>query len=112
MTSKEPSASSSVQIDAAPATVYALITDLQAMTEIVKALWDALAARDWEATKPLLTDDAIYLDVPVGPQGAARGPEDIIKRQQLVRRVPVPDHIYLYAARLVRKSRPVDVSRT
>src|SRR5205085_8482181 len=27
--------------------------------------------------------------------------EDIIKQQHLVRRVPVPDHIYLYAARLV-----------
>jgi MoxR-like ATPase len=32
--------------------------------------------------------------------------EDIIRQQQLVRRVPVPDHIYLYAARLVRKTRP------
>ena len=34
--------------------------------------------------------------------------EDIIRHQQLVRRVPVPDHIYLYAARLVRKTRPAD----
>src|SRR5207237_3891679 len=34
--------------------------------------------------------------------------EDIIKQQHLVRRVPVPDHIYLYAARLVRKTRPSD----
>jgi MoxR-like ATPase len=33
---------------------------------------------------------------------------DIIHRQHLVRRVPVPDHIYLYAARLVRKTRPSD----
>jgi MoxR-like ATPase len=32
--------------------------------------------------------------------------DDIIRQQQLVRRVPVPDHIYLYAARLVRKTRP------
>src|SRR6185295_14769681 len=32
--------------------------------------------------------------------------EDIIRQQQLVRRVPVPDHIYLYAARLARKTRP------
>jgi MoxR-like ATPase len=31
---------------------------------------------------------------------------DIIKQQTLVRRIPVPDHIYLYAARLVRKTRP------
>ncbi|WP_422924850.1 AAA family ATPase [Singulisphaera sp. PoT] len=33
-------------------------------------------------------------------------PTDIIQFQQLVRRVPVPDHIYTYAARLVRKTRP------
>jgi MoxR-like ATPase len=33
-------------------------------------------------------------------------PSEIIRYQQLVRRVPVPDHIYSYAARLVRKTRP------
>ena len=33
-------------------------------------------------------------------------PADIIRHQALVRRVPVPDHIYSYAARLVRKTRP------
>jgi MoxR-like ATPase len=33
-------------------------------------------------------------------------PADIIRHQSLVRRVPVPDHIYSYAARLVRKTRP------
>src|SRR3984957_675819 len=33
-------------------------------------------------------------------------PADVIRFQQLVRRVPVPDHIYTYAARLVRKTRP------
>ena len=32
--------------------------------------------------------------------------EEIIRHQQLVRRVPVPDHIYQFAARLVRKTRP------
>src|SRR5437868_3342290 len=32
--------------------------------------------------------------------------EDVIRHQQLVRRVPVPEHIYLHAARLVRKTRP------
>ncbi len=32
--------------------------------------------------------------------------EEIISHQSLVRRVPVPDHIYTYAARLVRKTRP------
>jgi MoxR-like ATPase len=30
----------------------------------------------------------------------------IIEHQNLVRRVPVPDHIYTYSARLVRKTRP------
>jgi MoxR-like ATPase len=32
--------------------------------------------------------------------------DDIIAHQHLVRRVPVPDHIYQFAARLVRKTRP------
>jgi MoxR-like ATPase len=32
--------------------------------------------------------------------------EEIINYQKLVRRIPVPDHIYEYAARLVRKTRP------
>src|SRR5262245_6689653 len=31
---------------------------------------------------------------------------DIVRHQQLVRRVPVPDHVYRYAARLARKTRP------
>ena len=35
-------------------------------------------------------------------------PENVIQFQHLVRRVPVPDHIYTYAARLVRKTRPSD----
>jgi MoxR-like ATPase len=33
-------------------------------------------------------------------------PHEVIRHQNLVRRVPVPDHIYSYAARLVRKTRP------
>ena len=32
--------------------------------------------------------------------------EEIIAHQELVRRVPVPDHIYTYAAQLVRRTRP------
>ena len=34
--------------------------------------------------------------------------EQIIGHQNLVRRVPVPEHIYAYAARLVRKTRPTN----
>ncbi len=37
---------------------------------------------------------------------ALLSPEEVIGYQHLVRRVPVPDHIYTYAARLVRKTRP------
>jgi MoxR-like ATPase len=33
-------------------------------------------------------------------------PQEIIGFQDLVRRVPVPDHIYAFAAKLVRKTRP------
>ncbi len=36
--------------------------------------------------------------------------DEIIALQHLVRRVPVPDHIYTYAARLVRKTRPAGSS--
>ncbi len=35
-------------------------------------------------------------------------PAEVIRHQDLVRRVPVPDHIYTYAARLARKTRPGD----
>jgi MoxR-like ATPase len=35
-------------------------------------------------------------------------PAEVIRHQSLVRRVPVPDHIYQFAARLVRQTRPSD----
>lgn len=34
--------------------------------------------------------------------------EDIMRYQKLVRRVPVPDHVYTYALELVRRTRPTD----
>lgn len=36
--------------------------------------------------------------------------EQILELQKVVRRVPVPDHIYVYATRLARKTRPKDAS--
>ncbi|HVX12883.1 MAG TPA: MoxR family ATPase [Pirellulales bacterium] len=36
--------------------------------------------------------------------------EQILACQKLVRRIPVPDHIYAYAARLVRRTRPKGTS--
>jgi MoxR-like ATPase len=32
--------------------------------------------------------------------------EEIIQHQELVRRIPVPDHVYTYATRLTRRTRP------
>ncbi|MDT5134779.1 MAG: hypothetical protein QOJ20_5892 [Mycobacterium sp.] len=46
-------------------------------------MWKALSARDWDELKTFLSDDCIYLDMPVGPTAAARGPEDIVKRLKI-----------------------------
>ena len=46
-------------------------------------MWKALSARDWDSLKTFLSDDCIYLDMPVGPAAAARGPEDIVKRLKI-----------------------------
>jgi limonene-1,2-epoxide hydrolase len=48
--------------------------------EVVLGMWRALSDRDWEALKPFLAEDCIYVDMPIGPGAAARGPEDIVKR--------------------------------
>jgi limonene-1,2-epoxide hydrolase len=46
----------------------------------VLGMWNALSARDWDALKAFLSEDCIYVDMPIGPTAAARGPEDIVKR--------------------------------
>ena len=48
--------------------------------EAVRGLWQVLSARDYDGIADWVTDDCIYLDVPVGPALAARGPADIAKR--------------------------------
>ena len=49
---------------------------------IVQRFWDALAARDWDGMKALLTDDAHYTDVGVpGPGGV--GPEGVVARLKI-----------------------------
>lgn len=50
------------------------------VSDTVLGMWKALSARDWESVKTFLSDDCIYVDMPVGPAAAARGPEDIVKR--------------------------------
>jgi ketosteroid isomerase-like protein len=50
--------------------------------QIVQHFWDALAARDWDGMKALLTNDAHYTDVGVpGPGGI--GPEGVIRRLKI-----------------------------
>jgi hypothetical protein len=46
----------------------------------VLGLWRALSRRDWDEVKTFLSADCIYVDMPVGPALAARGPDDIVKR--------------------------------
>jgi ketosteroid isomerase-like protein len=49
---------------------------------IVQRYWDALAARDWDAMRALLTDDAHYTDVGVpGPGGT--GPDSVLRRLRI-----------------------------
>lgn len=46
-------------------------------------MWNALSHRDWDGVKTFLAQDCIYVDMPVGPAAAARGPEDIVKRLKI-----------------------------
>ena len=48
--------------------------------EAVRGLWRALSARDYDGIADWVTDDCIYLDVPLGPAFAARGPAGIAAR--------------------------------
>jgi ketosteroid isomerase-like protein len=51
--------------------------------EAVRGLWQTLSAREWDRLGDFLADDCIYVDMPVGPAFAARGPGDIVKRLQV-----------------------------
>jgi len=57
-------------------------TDLTANKRVVQRFWDALAARDWDGMKALLTDDAHYTDIGVpGPGGF--GPDGVVARLKI-----------------------------
>jgi len=60
--------------------------------QTVLGLWRALSQRDWAAVKTLLSDDCIYVDMPVGATLAARGPDDIVKRLK-VGLEPLADYV-------------------
>ncbi len=48
----------------------------------VLGLWQAVSQRDWAAVKRFLSQDCLYVDMPM-PALAARGPDDIVKRLKL-----------------------------
>jgi limonene-1,2-epoxide hydrolase len=50
------------------------------VTGAVLGLWRALSRRGWDEVKTFLSADCIYVDMPLGPTLAARGPDDIVKR--------------------------------
>jgi ketosteroid isomerase-like protein len=58
------------------------MSDTQANKDIVNRYWEALAARDWEGMKALLTDDAHYTDVGTIGNGGV-GPEGVTRRVRI-----------------------------
>jgi limonene-1,2-epoxide hydrolase len=66
-----------------PAEVDAAEVDAAEVDNVVLGMWKALSDRDWDAVKTFLAEDCIYIDMPVGPVAAARGPDDIVKRLKL-----------------------------
>jgi ketosteroid isomerase-like protein len=56
--------------------------DSEQNKQVVQRYWDALASRDWDAMKALLTDDAHYTDVGV-PGPGATGPDAVVARVKL-----------------------------
>jgi limonene-1,2-epoxide hydrolase len=58
------------------------VTNDATVRETVLGMWKALSDRDWESVKSFLSDDCIYIDMPV-PAVSARGPENVIKRLKI-----------------------------
>ena len=48
--------------------------------EAVLGLWQTLSLRDYDGIADWVTDDCLYMDMPIGPAFSARGPADIAKR--------------------------------
>ncbi|OBK56108.1 limonene-1,2-epoxide hydrolase [Mycobacterium gordonae] len=49
---------------------------------VVTGMWQALSRRDWDSVKAFLSDDCLYVDMPV-PAVSARGPENIVTRLKI-----------------------------
>ncbi len=53
-----------------------------AVEETVLGMWKALSDRNWESLKSYLSDDCLYVDMPM-PAASARGPENIVTRLKI-----------------------------
>lgn len=77
---------------------------------IVQHFWEALATRDWEAMKRLLSDDAHYTDVGApGPGGM--GPEGVMRRLKIGIE-PLEDYTHLPGANMVSEGNLVMTEHT
>jgi limonene-1,2-epoxide hydrolase len=53
-----------------------------AVEETVLGLWKALSDRDWDSVKSFLSEDCLYVDMPM-PAASARGRENVITRLKI-----------------------------
>jgi limonene-1,2-epoxide hydrolase len=53
-----------------------------AVEDVVVGMWQALSRREWDAVKTFLSEDCLYIDMPV-PALSARGADDIVKRLKM-----------------------------
>lgn len=58
------------------------MTEVIAAENVVTGMWQALSRRDWDSVKAFLSDDCLYVDMPV-PAVSARGPENIVTRLKI-----------------------------
>ncbi len=58
------------------------MTEVITAENVVTGMWQALSRRDWEAVQTFLSDDCLYVDMPV-PAVSARGPENIVTRLKI-----------------------------
>ena len=58
------------------------MSDVEANKRVVEAFFDALAVRDWDGMKALLTDDAHYTDVGTAGAGGS-GPDGVVNRVKI-----------------------------
>jgi limonene-1,2-epoxide hydrolase len=58
------------------------VTNDATVRETVLGMWKALSDRDWESVKSYLSDDCLYVDMPM-PAVSARGPENIVAKLKI-----------------------------